>query len=232
MFFSEYSVRKLPKVNCLPLRIEPNIKCLIPLIRDYYTLLKELCNKVFRSFQCVRLGDYIEEITTRNRTNDCVNVLSVSNKMGFVKQSEQFEDRTIASEDKRFYKVVTTGCFAYNPARINVGSIALLSYDTKGVISPMYICFKAKNGLCADYLNFYYQSGFFFKELQKRLEGSVRQCLTYENMCDMLIPFVEIEKQNEIADTLKRFACLIKNEEKHLKLLQQQKAYFLNAMFI
>ena len=208
------------------------MRVLIPLIRDYVPLLKELCNKVFHSFHCVRLGDYIEEITTRNRSNDCDNVLSVSNKLGFVKQSEQFEDRTIASEDKHNYKVVTIGCFAYNPARINVGSIALLSSNTKGIISPMYICFKTKNELSAEYLNFYYQSGFFFKELQKRLEGSVRQCLTYENMCDIQIPFAETEWQKDIADALKRFDCLIEKEEKHLKLLERQKTYFLNAMFI
>lgn len=212
--------------------IDNRIKVQNKIIEDLKILKKELCNKVFRSFQCVRLGDYIEEITTRNRSNYCDNVLSVSNKLGFVKQSEQFEDRTIASEDKRNYKVVTTGCFAYNPARINVGSIALLSSDIRGIISPMYICFKTKHGLSEEYLNFYYQSGFFFKELQKRLEGSVRQCLTYENMCDMQIPFAEVERQVEIADKLKRFACLIENEEKYLKLLRRQKAYFLNAMFI
>lgn len=215
-------------IDCLDERIATQNK----IIEDLKILKKELCNKVFRSFQCVRLGDYIEEITTRNRSNYCDNVLSVSNKLGFVKQSEQFEDRTIASEDKRNYKVVTTGCFAYNPARINVGSIALLSSDIRGIISPMYICFKTKHGLSEEYLNFYYQSGFFFKELQKRLEGSVRQCLTYENMCDMQIPFAEVERQVEIADKLKRFACLIENEEKYLKLLRRQKAYFLNAMFI
>ena len=213
-------------------KIEKRIDIQNKIIEDLKILKKELCNKVFRSFQCVRLGDYIEEITTRNRSNYCDNVLSVSNKLGFVKQSEQFEDRTIASEDKRNYKVVTTGCFAYNPARINVGSIALLSSDIRGIISPMYICFKTKHGLSEEYLNFYYQSGFFFKELQKRLEGSVRQCLTYENMCDMQIPFAEVERQVEIADKLKRFACLIENEEKYLKLLRRQKAYFLNAMFI
>ena len=52
-----------------------------------------------------------------------LNVLSVSNKLGFVEQSEQFEDRTVASEDITKYKIVRTNDFAYNPARINVGSI-------------------------------------------------------------------------------------------------------------
>ena len=203
-----------------------------PLIRDYGSLLKELCNKVFGKGSVVRLGDFIEEVTTRNKSNSCENVLSVSNKMGFIKQSEQFEDRTVASENKSNYKVVTEGCFAYNPARINVGSIALLSTYKIGIISPMYVCFKIKSALDSEYLNFYYQSGFFYKELQKKLEGSVRQCLTYENMSKILIPYVGIEEQKAIATTLNKFATLIANEEKYLKSLQKQKSYFLNAMFI
>ena len=203
-----------------------------PLISDFCSLLKELCNKVFSKGSAVRIGDFIEEVTTRNKSNSCENVLSVSNKMGFIKQSEQFEDRTVASEDKRNYKVVTEGCFAYNPARINVGSIALLSTQKIGIISPMYVCFKTKNPLNSEYLNFYYQSGFFYKELQKKLEGSVRQCLTYENMSEILIPYIGIEEQKTIAAALNKFATLIANEEKYLKSLQKQKSYFLSAMFI
>lgn len=202
------------------------------IISDLKVLKKELCNKVFSKGSAVRLGDFIEEVTTRNKSNSCENVLSVSNKMGFIKQSEQFEDRTVASENKSNYKVVTEGCFAYNPARINVGSIALLSTYKIGIISPMYVCFKTKNTLNSEYLNFYYQSGFFYKELQKKLEGSVRQCLTYENMSDILIPYVDIEKQKAIVATLNKFSTLIANEEKYLKSLQKQKSYFLNAMFI
>lgn len=152
--------------------------------------------------------------------------------MGFIKQSEQFEDRTVASENKSNYKVVTEGCFAYNPARINVGSIALLSTHSMGIISPMYVCFKTQKNLDSAYLNFYYQSNFFARELQKKLEGSVRQCLTYENMREIIIPYVDIERQRVISTTLNRFTILIATEEKHLKALQKQKSYLINAMFI
>ena len=213
-------------------KIDERISVQNKIISDLKVLKKELCNKVFGKGSAVRLGDFIEEVTTRNKSNSCENVLSVSNKMGFIKQSEQFEDRTVASENKSNYKVVTEGCFAYNPARINVGSIALLSTYKIGIISPMYVCFKTKSNLNSEYLNFYYQSGFFYKELQKKLEGSVRQCLTYENMSEILIPYVGIEEQKAIAVTLNKFATLIATEEKYIKSLQKQKSYFLNAMFI
>ena len=203
-----------------------------PLIRDYRSSLKELCNKVFSKGSFVRLGVLIEEVTTRNKSNAYDNVLSVSNKMGFIKQSEQFEDRTVASENKSNYKVVTEGCFAYNPARINVGSIALLTTYKIGIISPMYVCFKTKKSLDSEYLNFYYQSGYFYKELQKKLEGSVRQCLTYENMCEIHIPYVPIEEQKKIVSALRAITVLIGREDNYLNTFRKQKAYFLNAMFI
>ena len=215
-------------LSCLDEKIAVQNK----IIEDLKILKKELCNKIFSKGSAVRLGDFIEEVTTRNKSNSCENVLSVSNKMGFIKQSEQFEDRTVASENKSNYKVVTEGCFAYNPARINVGSIALLSTYKIGIISPMYVCFKTKNTLNSEYLNFYYQSGFFYKELQQKLEGSVRQCLTYENMCEIRIPYVSIEEEKEIATVLKKFVTMIATEEKYLKVLQKQKSFFLNAMFI
>ena len=226
------SLSEQKKIACFLNLITKRIEIQNKIISDLKVLMKELCNKVFSKGSAVRLGDFIEEVTTRNKSNSCENVLSVSNKMGFIKQSEQFEDRTVASENKSNYKVVTEGCFAYNPARINVGSIALLSTYKIGIISPMYVCFKTKSALDSEYLNFYYQSGFFYKELQKKLEGSVRQCLTYENMSEILIPYVGIEEQKAIATTLNKFATLIANEEKYLKSLQKQKSYFLSAMFI
>ena len=226
------SIEEQHKISDFIDLIDDRIEVQNKIIEDLKILKKELCNKIFNNGSLIRLGDFIEEVTTRNKLNSCESVLSVNNKMGFIKQTEQFEDRTVASENKSNYKVVTEGCFAYNPARINVGSIALLYSYKIGIISPMYVCFKTKSILDSGYLNFYYQTDFFYKELQKKLEGSVRQCLTYENMSEILIPHVGIEKQKAIVATLNKFAKLIAHEEKYLKSLQKQKSYFLNAMFI
>ena len=226
------SKKEQEKINTFLKLIDKRIEIQNKIIEDLKVLKKELCNKVFSKGSFVRLGVLIEEVTTRNKSNAYDNVLSVSNKMGFIKQSEQFEDRTVASENKSNYRVVTEGCFAYNPARINVGSIALLTTYKIGIISPMYVCFKTKKALDSEYLNFYYQSGYFYKELQKKLEGSVRQCLTYENMCETHIPYVPIEEQKKIVSALRAITVLIGREDNYLNTLRKQKAYFLNAMFI
>lgn len=58
----------------------------------------------------------VTQVSTRNRGYNDYSVLSVNNRLGFIEQSEQFEDRMVASEDTSNYKVVSRDDFAYNPA--------------------------------------------------------------------------------------------------------------------
>ena len=60
------------------------------------------------------IGDVIEQISKRNKNNAIKNVLSVSNRQGFIKQSDQFENRNVASEDTSNYKIVEKNDFAFN----------------------------------------------------------------------------------------------------------------------
>ena len=135
------------------------------------------------------IGNVIEQISKRNKNNAIQNVLSVSNRQGFIKQSDQFENRNVASEDTSNYKIVEKNDFAFNPARINVGSIARLTTFEKGIVSPMYICFRTQENVAPEYIDFFFESKHFYCEIQKRLEGSVRQCLSFEGLCN--IPFNE-----------------------------------------
>lgn len=160
------------------------------------------------------------------------NVLSVSNHQGFVKQSEQFEDRNVASDDTSNYKIVGKDDFVYNPARINVGSIARLTIDEIGIVSPMYICFHTKDCILPEYLDFYFKSKYFFSEIQKRLEGSVRQCLSYEGLCNIPLYIPVIEEQQRIGKQLFTVVQKINLEMAFLEMLQKQKTYLLHQMFI
>lgn len=178
------------------------------------------------------IGDFIEQTSKRNKDSAIQNVLSVSNSQGFIQQCEQFENRNVASDDISNYKIVERNCFAFNPARINVGSIARLTTFNRGIVSPMYICFRTKDNLFPEYLDYYFESKQFFTEIQKRLEGSVRQCLSYEGLCNipLCIPTVEVQQQ-----TGKRLSTLvqeIKLEIDFLELLQKQKKFLLHQMFI
>ena len=178
------------------------------------------------------IGDFIVQTSKRNKDNAIQTVLSVSNRQGFIQQSEQFENRCIASEDTSNYKIVKRNDFAFNPARINVGSIARLITFEKGIVSPMYICFRTKDYTTPEYLDYFFESKLFFTEIQKRLEGSVRQCLSYEGLCNIpLFPPV-IEEQRRIGKRLFTLVQKINLEMTFLEMLQKQKTYLLRQMFI
>ena len=178
------------------------------------------------------IGNVIEQISKRNKNNAIQNVLSVSNRQGFIKQSDQFENRNVASEDTSNYKIVEQNDFAFNPARINVGSIARLTTFEKGIVSPMYICFRTQENVAPEYIDYFFESKHFYCEIQKRLEGSVRQCLPYEGLCNIPLSLPSFEMQQLIGKRLFTLEQKIKTETDLLELLNKQKQYLLRQMFI
>ena len=180
----------------------------------------------------LHIGDFIEQTSKRNKDGAIQNVLSVSNRQGFIQQSEQFESRSVASDDTSNYKIVEKNCFSFNPARINVGSIARLTTFKRGIVSPMYICFRTKENVSPEYIDYFFDSKQFFSEIKKRLEGSVRQCLSYEGLCNIPFCVPRFEEQKQIGKRLFTLDQKINIEIDFLKLLLKQKNYLLCRMFI
>ena len=203
------------------------------LIEDLKKFKCAIVEKMFKQSKANgRLGDFIEQVSVRNKNGLYSNVLSVSNKQGFVKQSEQFEDRTVASEDTSNYKIVKRNNFAYNPARINVGSIARLTKFDVGIVSPMYVCFRTKASIIPEYMEAFFTSQQFFYEMMKRLEGSVRLCLSYEGLCNIPVYIPDMNKQIAMGQNISLILSKIGLEIEYLGRLHQQKQYLLRKMFI
>jgi type I restriction enzyme S subunit len=204
------------------------------IIEDLKKLKSAIIERAYcdRSYHPYRIGDVIEQISERNKDKSIDMVLSVSNKQGFINQSEQFEDRIIASEDTSNYKIVHKNDFAYNPARINVGSIARLTTIEKGIVSPMYICFRVRKEVVSEYLEHFFSTSYFFYEMQKRLEGSVRQCLSFEGICNIPIYIPSSEEQHTIGKKISVLLGKIDIETHYHFKLVEQKHYLLRQMFI
>lgn len=147
----------------------------------------------------IKLSDYVKEVSNRNNIG-CQNVKSVSNKNGFIDQSSQFS-KQVASEDVSKYKVVTKDCVAYNPSRINVGSIAIYNEDTPGIVSPMYVVFKCVN-MDPRFLLLLLETARGKYEVKSYLSGSVRDSLALEDLKSIEIAVPPKEKWGEIVDIL------------------------------
>ena len=193
-----------------------------------------LINKIYniQHKNMLRLKDLIKEKSIRNKENTIKEVYSVNNKYGFILQAEQFKDREVASEDTSNYKIVKYNDFAYNPARINVGSIARMKKYNKGIISPMYICFSCKEKLLPEYLEYYYDSEVFRHEMTKRLEGSVRMCLSYESMTNIPVDLPKVEEQKRMTRVLVEIDNKIEKEEIIFSAIKRLKKGLLQKIFI
>ena len=217
-------------------KIDERIQTQIKIIGDYNSLKKGIIQHIFNvnyEFPNVHLKAVLKEISQKNKNRDNIDVLSVSNSLGFIKQSEQFEDREIASADTSNYKIVNKNEYAYNPARINVGSIARLQSCDCGIVSPMYTVFKTDiSKISYEYFDLFLQSSTFQKQLNQKLEGSVRQCLTFASMQNILIELPPLEMQIEISEKMKFIDSKIKIESDYLNLLKTEKEYLLKNMFV
>ena len=227
------SIKEQKKLNKFIALLDERIAVQNRLIEDLKKLRCAIVEKMFKQSKANgRLGDFIEQVSVRNKNGLYSNVLSVSNKQGFVKQSEQFEDRTVASEDTSNYKIVKRNNFAYNPARINVGSIARLTKFDVGIVSPMYVCFRTKASIIPEYMEAFFTSQQFFYEMMKRLEGSVRLCLSYEGLCNIPVYIPDMNKQIAMGQNISLILSKIGLEIEYLGRLHQQKQYLLRKMFI
>ena len=123
--------------------------------------------------------------------------------MGFVPQSEKFEDRAMIGENINSYKIIREGDFAYNPARINVGSIARYQEEYPCMISSLYVCFKSDKQLVnSDLLLHILKSPRLIDKYKLHGEGGVRIYLFYPNFAQIKIWLPRLTEQSKIAKLL------------------------------
>ncbi|MFV8467417.1 restriction endonuclease subunit S, partial [Flavobacterium sp. LB1P62] len=208
------------------------------------TLIKKIFSKELRfknddeinypDWQIKKLGEITLPVSKRNKSNEKLPVYSINNRLGFVPQNEQFEG--INSDDRGYditlYKVIDKYTFAYNPARINVGSIGYSRDLENIIISSLYVCFVTNEYVDDNFLFQYLKTEKFNKEVLKNVEGGVRDYLFYENFARIIFEMPCIEEQNKIADFLCTLDNKIDMETNYLKKLEEQKKYLLQNMFV
>ncbi|MDA8866832.1 N-6 DNA methylase [Candidatus Pelagibacter sp.] len=156
-----------------------------------------------------KLETLIEESKVKYNNEKRV-IWSVSNKKGFVNPDTLFTHQ-IASDDIKNYKRVDINSFAYNPSRINVGSIAINQSDGLGFVSPMYVVFKNANDkiLNNEYLFKLLKSEIGIKKIKEKSIGTVRNTLKFKDLTSISIPLPKLEIQNQILEELDGYQKVI-----------------------
>ena len=181
----------------------------------------------------VKLGGVLKKNNKKNRDLAINNVESVSNKLGFVKQTEQFGDYTVASADLSNYYVISEKQFAYNPSRINVGSIAYKKEgDTLSVVSPLYISFSTVENIDDSYLWYWFKTSLFDSQREIYSEGGVRDTLSFNQLSNIELIFPCFSEQEAIGFFFQDLDKAIAKQEEKVNQLKESKQTLLRKMFI
>lgn len=145
-------------------------------------------------------------------------ILGVNNKEGIFDAYTQK-----GKEINQPYKKMETGWLAYNPYRINVGSIGIkLKEHQNNYISPAYVVFSCKENLLPEFLFFLFKTTIFNTVINESTTGSVRQNLTFETLKGLQIPLPTIEEQKRIVSSYNAKLQLAQQQEQQAKTLETE----------
>ena len=179
-----------------------------------------------------KFADFVTASGIRNSENLELPSYSVTNDRGFVPQDEQFENGgTMREADKTSYWIVEPKGFAYNPARINVGSIGYQSTSRNVIVSSLYEVFQADETCDNRFLWHWFKTRLFTQQIEMLQEGGVRLYFFFDKLLKSGISMPSVDEQRLIGEQFDRIDHLITlHQRKHEKLVQLKKS-MLDKMF-
>ena len=180
----------------------PDISLIVQLTLSFYTF----------SWEQRKFSDITFPAGEKNKDNLPLESYSITNEHGFVPQDEKFENGgTMREADKRMYYIVSPNSFAYNPARINVGSIGYQNIGKNVIVSSLYEVFKTSEDVDDRLLWHWFKSPDFQKLIMQLQEGGVRLYFYYDKLCmgEVSLPLLEEQRKiGKLFDTLDNLITL------------------------
>ena len=185
------------------------------------------------SWELRKLKDITYPAGEKNREDLPLDSYSITNEHGFIPQDERFENGgTMREADKKMYYIVSPHSFAYNPARINIGSIGYQNTDKNVIVSSLYEVFKTSDDVDDRLLWHWFKSSYFQKLIEQFQEGGVRLYFYYDKLCMGTLSLPSFEEQHKIGKYLDTYDNLITLRQEKINQLTKLKTTFLKNMFL
>jgi len=123
-----------------------------------------------------KLSNFITKITDKNKKYLIKNVISNSAQYGLIPQKEFFDKDIANDENINNYYIIEKGDFVYNPRKsieAPYGPVNMYCYSKKGIISPLYLCFKVFN-INKDFLLKYFKTACWHKYIYENGDSGAR----------------------------------------------------------
>lgn len=167
------------------------------------------------------LGDITKNKSAKVKERNDVKVLSPVTTGELVLSEEYFTKQVFSSSIAK-YKIVNKGDFAYNLARVNIGSLGRNEFDFDGCVSPVYVVFSVLDGY-ENYFDLFRKTDFFKDSVASLAIGGVRQSLSYDDLSsiEVIIPSENaVEEFNNLYNQMKKTIKANKLEISRLSTLR------------
>ncbi len=179
-----------------------------------------------------KLGDFTWDAGKRNKEDLELEPYAITNEHGFIRQRDAHDDFGYMKDtDRKAYNIVQPNSFAYNPARINVGSIGYYKGVENVIVSSLYEVFQTDNYVNDRFLWHWLKSDEFPRWIEKLQEGSVRLYFYYDKLCECQLYMPSLEEQEKIASFLDGLDHLITLHQRKCEQAKKLKKYMLQKMF-
>ena len=179
-----------------------------------------------------KFSEFVKNVAKKNKDNLDLEPYAVTNDRGFIAQKDAHDDFGYMKDtDRRAYNIVPPNSFAYNPARINVGSLGYYTGSENVIVSSLYEVFQTEDYIDDRFLWHWLKSDHFPKWIERLQEGSVRLYFYFDKLiqCQMMVP--TIKEQNQISAYFDSLDKLITLHQRKCDETKKLKKYMLQKMF-
>ena len=179
-----------------------------------------------------KFADFTWNAGKRNKEDLDLEPYAITNEYGFIRQRDAHDNFGYMKDtDRKAYNIVQPNSFAYNPARINVGSIGYYKGVENVIVSSLYEVFQTDNHVNDRFLWHWFKSDEFPRWIDKLQEGSVRLYFYYDKLCECQLYMPSLEEQEKIASFLDGLDTLITLHQRKCDETKRLKKYMLQKMF-
>jgi len=164
----------------------------------------------------------------KNKNGLVDNVICNSAKNGLMPQRDFFDKDIANTENTNGYYIIQENDFVYNPRKSNeapYGPISIYKYKEKGIVSPLYLCFRATTEIHPRYFEMYFKSSVWHNYIYFAGDSGARHdrvSIKDDVFFEMPINIPSLPEQQKIANFL---SLVDQRIEKQRQLVEALKKY-------
>ena len=173
------------------------------------------------------LSALFSKSTQKNADGHITNVICNSAKLGLIPQREYFDKDIANSDNTSGYYIIRQNDFVYNPRKSSdapYGPISSYKYAEDGIVSPLYLCFHAKDEINPLYYEWYFRSSAWHRYIYMSGDSGARHdrvSIKDDTFFAMPINLPSEREQSKIASFLQSLDERIAAQEKLVASLKK-----------